>query len=430
MEEVRVVNIAIELWGMIFSIIGVICIGIIADMDPKYKRLLKRVFWCNACFMLSDAVAGICRGKLSLWGIIGTHVGNFSLFVSEYILLALFTDYMATCISEHTKKPTVWNRYLWGGCILAIVMVIVSQFNGMLYYIDADNLYHRGEFFWLSNFYGAILIIVNLCVLYKYRKVVSRSELVSFSQDLILPIIAIIIQTFVYGLAFLHIATTIIVLLIFFNIQSRLAEQYCRKEMELSESRVEVVMSQIQPHFLYNSLDTIYYLCEKDPKRAQQAVGDFSEYLRVNLSALSRKTPVPIEAELKHVEIYLMLEKMSSDDELNFLFDIQTAAFSLPALTVQPLVENAVKHGIGKKEGGGTVKISTREYPDRYEVIVSDDGIGFDPEEKRQDGRLHIGIENVRQRLSFMCGGVLDIQSTPGQGTLAIMKIPKGGGQG
>lgn len=198
-------------------------------------------------------------------------------------------------------------------------------------------------------------------------------------------------------------------------------------EAELQESRVAIMRSQIQPHFLYNALDSIYHLCGKDPQRAQQALGEFSDYLRMNLASLDRKTPVSFEAELRHIQTYLMLEKMSSDDELECVYDIQTVAFALPALSVQPLVENAVKHGIGKKAGGGTVTLCTREYDDRFEVTVCDDGVGFDPEEVPKDGKLHIGIENIRQRLSVMCGGTLQIRSRIGEGTTAVVTIPKGG---
>ena len=198
-------------------------------------------------------------------------------------------------------------------------------------------------------------------------------------------------------------------------------------EEELQESRIAIMRSQIQPHFLYNALESIYHLCGKDPQRAQQALGEFSDYLRMNLASLDRKMPVSFEAELKHIETYLMLEKMSTDDELDCVFDIETVAFSLPALSVQPLVENAVKHGIGNKPGGGTVTLRTREYADRFEVTVCDDGAGFDPEAKPDDAKLHIGIENIRQRLAAMCGGTLQITSRIGQGTTAVVTIPKGG---
>ena len=107
------------------------------------------------------------------------------------------------------------------------------------------------------------------------------------------------------------------------------------------------------------------------------------------------------------------------------VYDIQTDHFFLPVLTVQPLVENAVKHGITKKRGGGVLTLATREEPKSYVVTVTDTGVGFDPAHYMDDGKNHIGIENVRQRLEHMAGGTLKITSTPGSGTTAVIIIPK-----
>ena len=143
------------------------------------------------------------------------------------------------------------------------------------------------------------------------------------------------------------------------------------------------------------------------------------------MNSLKEQAPVPFESELRHLETYLSLEKMRFGDELNIEYDIEATDFLIPSLTVQPLVENAVKHGVGMKEDGGTVTIATKEFDDRYEVIVSDDGVGFDTAKKPNDGRTHIGMENVRNRLKTMCNAVLNIESTVGKGTVATITIPK-----
>lgn len=203
--------------------------------------------------------------------------------------------------------------------------------------------------------------------------------------------------------------------------EKRLEEQ----EKELAESRISIMMSQIQPHFLYNSLNAIYHLCGKNPQMAKTAISNFSDYLRGNLDSLKRKTPVPFETELKHIEVYLSLEKMRFDEELDIVYDIQTKDFMVPALAVQPLVENAVKYGIGESEHGGTVRISTREYDTYYEIAVEDDGAGYDTLKKTADSKSHIGIENVRKRLWTMCRATLTIDSETGKGTNAVIKLPK-----
>jgi len=109
-------------------------------------------------------------------------------------------------------------------------------------------------------------------------------------------------------------------------------------------------------------------------------------------------------------------------------YDIACESFFLPTLTLEPIVENAVRHGVrGNSDGRGEVAIATREYPDRYEITVTDNGPGFDPAKQPQDqGRSHIGLQNVRDRLAQMRGGSLNIASAPGQGTCVTITIPKG----
>lgn len=196
-------------------------------------------------------------------------------------------------------------------------------------------------------------------------------------------------------------------------------------ELKLQESRISIMLSQIQPHFLYNTLNSIYQLCETNPMRARSMVNSFAEYLRNNLSSLDEPGLISFKTELAHINTYLDIEKIRFEDTLEINYDIQCVDFLLPVLTVQPIVENAVKHGTSKKRGGGTVTISTKESDEYYIITVSDTGCGFDTTQKKNDGKRHIGIENVRQRLLNMCGGVLTIESEVGVGTIATIKIPK-----
>jgi sensor histidine kinase YesM len=202
-----------------------------------------------------------------------------------------------------------------------------------------------------------------------------------------------------------------------------------KQEMErkLQESQISIMLSQIQPHFLYNTLNSIYQLCETNPMRARFMVNSFSEYLRNNLSSLEEPGLISFETELAHVKTYLDIEKVRFEDTLEIEYDVKCVDFSLPVLTVQPIVENAVKHGTSKKRGGGKVIISSAEESEFYVITVSDTGCGFDATKPKNDGKRHVGIENVRQRLSNMCQGSLSIESTLGEGTVAVIKIPKGG---
>jgi sensor histidine kinase YesM len=201
---------------------------------------------------------------------------------------------------------------------------------------------------------------------------------------------------------------------------------YEKVQSELLKSRVTIMISQIQPHFLYNSLTSIAQLCEKDPKRAKTATIDFANYLRGNMNSIKDEHPVPFETELSHLKTYLSLEKMRFGDDLNIVYDIGVTDFTIPSLTVQPLVENTVKHGVGMKEDGETVTISTKEYDDHYEVVVSDDGVGFDTTKPNPDtSRTHLGIENIKERISTMSNGDVTIESEAGKGTVSTIKIFK-----
>ena len=196
-------------------------------------------------------------------------------------------------------------------------------------------------------------------------------------------------------------------------------------ETELKDKSIAVMISQIQPHFLYNSLNTIAELCVVDPKRAEKATINFSRYLRGNMGALNEKKPIEFEDELSHLKHYIEIEKLRYGNDLQFEYDIKDVAFTLPALTVQPLVENAVNHGIRYHKMKGKIKISSYSDDENYYVAIEDDGVGFDPEKSMDDGRNHVGIANVKYRLEVVCGGSLDIKSELGKGSVVTIRIPK-----
>ena len=153
--------------------------------------------------------------------------------------------------------------------------------------------------------------------------------------------------------------------------QSEMKVKLRTSELELERSRRLIALSQIQPHFMYNSLTSIIYLCDKDSEKTKSALIDFSKYLRKNVDALSRQGLVTIKEELEHTKVYLSLEKLRFDEDLNVEFDIKDDMFMLPVLTLQPMVENAVKHGInGSESGCGTVWISTEETEDSHKITL------------------------------------------------------------
>ena len=192
---------------------------------------------------------------------------------------------------------------------------------------------------------------------------------------------------------------------------------------QLAQSRISTMMSQIRPHFVYNTLGSIEQLCNVDPPKAEKLVHSFAMYLRGNFGELDNPRPIRMSQEMEHVRYYVSIESVRFPD-MTFTFDLNADDFMLPALSIQPIVENAIKHGLMPLDQGGSVRVSSRETPSSYCVSIEDDGAGFDTN-ILLDERKHIGLRNIRERLESMVGGSLSIESTVGKGTKVQLNIPK-----
>ena len=192
---------------------------------------------------------------------------------------------------------------------------------------------------------------------------------------------------------------------------------------QLADSRISTMMSQIRPHFIYNTLGSIEQLCTINPKKAGELVHNFAKYLRGNFRELDNPKPILMSQEMEHVHYYISIENVRFPD-MTFSFEMNSVDFHIPALTIQPIVENAIKHGLMKLPKGGTIRVVSYETDTHYCVSVEDDGVGFDTQELL-DERKHVGIRNIRERLKAMVGGTLEIESTVGVGTKVLITIPK-----
>ena len=341
------------------------------------------------------------------------------------ILSGFFLSLFVTnCLTKQNKKIGAIAQTTLGG--LTLIAILLAMF-GVVRIFDI-------RFYWYLAY---AMQVVLLCVLGvrelpragKGMHVVLISGLISM--------LCVLIDFFANALAMwsaLYLSKTVflamLVIIIAFGINAimnnyKISMRTKEMETELKDKRIAVMISQIQPHFLYNSLNSIAELCVADPKRAEKATIDFSRYLRGNMGALNEKKTIEFEDELNHLKHYIELEKLRYGDDLQFEYDIREKEFTLPALTVQPLVENAVNHGIRYHKMKGKVKISSYCDKDNYYVVIEDDGVGFDPENYMLDGRKHVGIANVKYRLEVLCGGRVDIQSEKGKGTVVTIQIPK-----
>ena len=211
--------------------------------------------------------------------------------------------------------------------------------------------------------------------------------------------------------------------------RKRIKEELYEKELEMERDKTTLLMAQIKPHFIYNCLAIIRYLCGVDSKMAEETIEHFSDYLRQSMEIITKIDCIPFSDEMKLVDNYLYMEKKRFGEKIRIGKKIEAYKFKIPPLTLQPLVENAVKHGLqGRgRNKAGLVTISAWEENDAYLVMVEDNGVGVDQEllEQKDDQRVHIGIDNVKLRLELMASGTLTIESEPGIGTKAIMRLPK-----
>jgi len=427
-QSIRDINIALELFGCIMALIILVNLWLSENRQSKLNRLFIWIMLFQIATLGGNALAGIFRGGQGILAFYMVRISNFITFCAGYLIAAIFAHYIYEYINEKVNISKIYPRIITITCVISICLCILSQFNHMYYYIDEFNLYQRQDWFWLSQVFGIICLIINAIVVFSHRKVLQSREFWLLSIYVFFPMVALIIQIFSYGLAILHISIMISTLIIFVGIQVEVDKSIIeRTRRELGEAQISVMLSQIQPHFLYNSLVVIEQLCYIDPKMAAETVVEFSEYLRGNLDALSNYKPVTFEKELKHTEIYLAIEKKRFGNKINIVYDIRYKDFDIPVMTLQAIVENAVKHGITQRVRGGTVIIRSEKLEEEAVITVIDDGIGFDPEKPVQDGRNRVGIDNVKTRLAAICGGILEIKSKPDEGTVAVIKIPGGG---
>ena len=208
-----------------------------------------------------------------------------------------------------------------------------------------------------------------------------------------------------------------------FSTQIELAEIDYNAKL-LSKAELKALQAQINPHFLFNALNTIVSMCRIDPETARKLLINLSNFLRESFK--DQEDMVDIHDEIKHIEAYLEIEKARFGEKLNVIYNIKSGNFKIPHLILQPLVENAVKHGIYPKKGGGTIYLTVEENGENYSIEVSDNGIGFH-ESIEKPVNNGIGIENIDKRLKTIYGDEygLKIESQQSLGTKVLLNIPK-----
>ena len=217
------------------------------------------------------------------------------------------------------------------------------------------------------------------------------------------------------------------------ELRIRVKKLLLRKESAIKtceQTELSLLHAQINSHFLYNTLNTIIGICPRDPRRAGELLQQLSIFLRCRSKSQDQARLVDIQEELELTRVYCRIPKARFGERLAIRFDVdESLKVLVPPLSIQPLVENAVEHGVTKRLEGGFVEISVQRGPGRCIVSVKDDGIGI-PEKVREkllqgpQDRCGVGLINIHQRLQRLYGSGLRIESEVDVGTRVSMEIP------
>ncbi len=322
--------------------------------------------------------------------------------------------------AKNAFKKSIIMHISWLIWEIYFATLVITQFTKDIYYITDDNVYQRGHLYPVLLVPLIILSIYNYAVLFFKKKAISKKQFIAFIIYLTIPSVCMLIQMFLYGLLLTVIGTSIASIFMFLFILSDQIDEYILQKEENAKQRASISVLEMRPHFVYNTLTSIYYLCEQNPEKAQELILNFNTYLRKNFTAIAKDNTIPFTEELEHTRAYLAVESVRFEDKLFVEYDTPYTNFRIPPLTLQPIVENAVKHGIDPELEPLHITIRTRESENGSEIEVSDNGPGFTGDENNEP---HIALANIKERLEFMCNGKLLIESNESGGTSVTIKI-------
>lgn len=322
------------------------------------------------------------------------------LIAIPYIINVILT--FADLFGTHIVYGFHEDHSFWSGPLRSLPLV-VTGFYVLMLTLNSIHSLSRG-----SASKGMVVIFMGLSAV---LTILAEYELfaVGYTEE----IAALDIMIYYFYLAAIH--------------HSEMQTRLHKSEMELERSRYDLMMSQIKPHFINNAMTAVQELCYEEPEKAAELIRHFSHYLRNNIEATSGGKPIPFYKEVEAIREYLALEYADSAKKFRFDFDLRCTSFMLPALTVQPLVENAVKHGIDRYSESSRVVLYSGEAEDAYHIEVRDNGVGFEQNAETL-GKGGIGLQNSVERLRIMCGGELKIDRTDGW-TIIKITIPKNFGR-
>ncbi len=422
-EAKNLISFVVEFTGMvIFTVfIGGSMISGINDKESTHAFSMFLNATCINLFL--DSAMWILDGVNIPFIVVLGYVFNSMFYLGVISILFFFSKYLLTIVKNTPKWADKFMLCLKIYFVILCIAVILNLKYGFIFTI-VDGVYQRTiasrVTFIISQIFTFVLF-VDICV-QKIDRTQKRAIIIYMAT----PIVTMVAQIFYPKMAIGYFGLCISIPIMYIEAYVRQGYMLHNNIIELQRQRMATMISQIQPHFVNNTLSTIACLCRKDPETAEEVTLNFAKYLRQNINILQYDDNIPFEQELEHTKTYLSIEKIRFADHLNIEYDIKILDFFIPSLTVQPLVENAVKHGIRKKDGAGTLKISTYETDHRYVIKIVDDGVGFDKEKLNMLDGSHIGIPSVASCLRHIANAELIIESEVGKGTTMTIELPKG----
>ena len=393
---------------------------IIPSINKWNKRFFVGLFAVFLACVISMAVELLTYGKPSL------ALEEKITVYFEYLLISIpvpmFTAYLLHTCGEDWRRSWLFRIVgaLWG---IYFILLAVAQGTTIFYHFTPDNLYVRDSWHLLIAAPAFAGMLLNLAGVIRRRKKLSRKYYAAFLIHLLALLGALFVHNVIAeSLVLVALGMSVSTLAMFGIILYEQVEQYVSQQREIANQRANIMVLQMRPHFIYNAMMSIYYLCARDAKKAQQVTLDFTTYLRKNFNAIASEETIPFDDELEHIRAYLAIEQVQFEESLLVEYDTPCRDFRLPPLTLQPIVENAVKHGMDPESAPLCISIITRATDSGIEILVEDSGPGFEPV---GDFEPHTALANIRQRLKIMCGGDLAVRLRDGGGTVVIVTVPK-----
>lgn len=434
------IQVIIELWNLVFMIIMILSIIVSmskTDYDSESQKLYlpfskEIIIFFFIIFMYNyfDVMCMIMIGERSRYGFFVRQAAELGYFAVGSAQMIFFLRLVKKNIADKigSVKLRIVTSCVEHLQIVCLFFLCLTPLTGALYYFDQLNNYHRGPFYILWYFVMLISFVYIFMVFILFRKNVDPFFGKITLASSIAPLLAFLFSFLFTDISFNNMSVSITALIIFLlyeqnktAISVNNVHELEKSKQELQENKIKLLVAQIQPHFIYNSIMALQSKCTDDPE-LYEGISSFGKYLRANLTAMSENTLIPFKDELKHIKAYLQLEKLNFGDKLRVEYDIEIDDFMVPAFCVEPLVENAVRYGISTYTDGGLVKISVFDEPDYIMIEVWDDGSGGNKLTDVQKDRKSIGIENVRLRLKAMDKGELSITQDE-KGTSAVIKL-------